>query len=62
MRKKDEKPISKYEFKNIIMRASQSITEDSGKVGKKKNDDYTDKQIHQRKVAGTSGKHSDKSR
>ena len=53
--------INKKKFKEIIKLASQPIEQDLRKVGKEKADNYRDKQIHQRKVAGTSGKHSDKS-
>ena len=54
--------INKKKFKGIIKIASQPIKQDLKISGKKKDDNYSDKQTRLRKVAGTSGKHSAKSR
>lgn len=60
MRKKEKRLISKYDFKNVIMRASQPIKQDLKKSEKKKVESYNGKQTRQHNSGDTSGKHSGK--
>ena len=52
--------MNKKKFKKIIKIASLPVREASGKSGRKKADNYSGKQIHQRKAVDTSGKRSGK--